>query len=121
MKGFNGYTEGNLGADIEERTFTYEGKSFTKLNARVAIWQGKDLESIWVSASLPNWDSLREGKKGQKIRMSGKLVVKKQPDGTAFYDFEAHDADLTWGKGDGDGGADKGIGTSPRRGGKAPF
>lgn len=120
MKGITGYAEGNLGSDVESRTFDTKNGQFTKLTVRVAVYMGKDrdgqeIESTWLSASLPDWESLREGKKGQKIRMHGRLIVKPQPDGKVWYDFEATDADLFPARAEGQGAQGGGIGTSPAR------
>lgn len=125
MKGIQGYAEGHLGDDVESRTFEGEKGTFTKLSARVAVYMGKnrdgsEIPSVWLSVSLPNWESLRGGKKGQKIRIVGRLIEKEQPDGKVWRDFEAQDADLFPLREEQQvqGG---GIGTSPKRAGKPHF
>ena len=67
---------GNTGADPEQRT-TESGK--TKLSFRLAIDQGKDSDSLWLTIIC--WETLAEhmGKylhKGQSVFVQGRLQVR---------------------------------------------
>ena len=76
---------GNLGADPVERPGA-KGEPF--VTARVAVYQGKDQESMWVSVAASGYagKELMRAKKGEKVYLSGSLSSQDK-DGKTFINL----------------------------------